>query len=124
MNIPDIDLEVEAEKVGPPEELLAFHLDLSCWRKMNTQKKLSANGFGSVYKELKTRRIYVTGFERNYLIHRVEKMLEEIKKTEEIKAYKQLYRIADNLGSRSEIKVFTLITLNELSEKLYVKCLI
>lgn len=115
-------MEVEAEKVGPPEELLAFHMDLSIWARMNTQKKLSANGFGSVYKELKARRIYVTDLERNYLIPRVEKMLGEVKKTGETKAYKQLHRIADNLGSRSEVKVFTLTCLNELSEKLYVKC--
>lgn len=120
MNIFDID--IEAEKVGPPEELLAFHMDLRCWAKMNTQKKLSANGFGSVYKELKARRIYVSEPELNYLVPKVEKMLEEIKRTKETKAYKQLHKIADNLGSRSELKVFTLITLNELRDKLYTKC--
>ena len=115
-------MEVDTEKVGPPEELLAFHMDLSIWAKMNTQKKLSANGFGSVYKDLQARRIYVTSSERNYLIPKVEKALEEIKKTGETKAYKQLHRIADNLGSRSELKVFTLTCLNELHDKLYVKC--
>jgi len=80
MNIPDVEMEVEAEKVGPPEELLAFHLDLECWMRMNTQKKLSADGFGSVYEELRARRIYVSDRERSYLIPRIEKMLTEIKK--------------------------------------------
>lgn len=117
-------MEVDTEKVGPPEELLAFHMDLSIWAKMNTQKKLSANGFGSVYKELKARRIYVSHPELSYLAPKVDEMLRQIKKTEEIKAYKQLHRIADNLGSRSELKVFTLTCLNELSEKLYVRCAI
>jgi len=120
MNIPDVEMEVEAEKVGPPEELMAFHLDLECWMRMNTQKKLAADGFRSVYEELKARRIYVSDRERRYLAPKVDEMLGQIKKTEETKAYKQLHKIADNLGARGELKIFTLIALNELNKKLYV----